>query len=97
MMEHPQRAASGRRNPRSEEAPGGEYGIMRIWLLAHRRQNLRMTMALVERRVGRQAIEITLAFGIPHPHAFTPSERDVERLVVARSKTRLDGVQIAGR
>src|SRR5215210_5511455 len=32
-MEHPQRAAAGRPDPKAKEAAGGEYEIVRIWLL----------------------------------------------------------------
>src|SRR6267154_3823920 len=68
------------------EGAGGQGQPTR--LLHHRGQDLRMAVALVHRRIGREAIEITVALRIPHPDAFAARQNDAERLVIVRAKAR---------
>src|SRR5205085_10624213 len=53
---------------------------------------LGVAVALVHRRIRRQAVEVTVAVDVPYPDALTARQHDVERMVVVRAKTvfRLD-------
>jgi hypothetical protein len=48
-------------------------------------------VALVHRRICREAIEITVALRIPQPDAFAARQNDAERLVVLGAKARSAG------
>src|SRR6516164_5789844 len=45
-----------------------------------------MAVALVHCRIGREAVEITIASGIPNPDTFAARQNDTERLVVLAPK-----------
>ena len=45
-----------------------------------------MAVALVDRRIGRQAVEIALALDVPDVDAFAARQHDIERLVVLGAK-----------
>src|SRR3546814_17530922 len=48
----------------------------------HRLQDLRVAMALVDRRIGGQAVHVAVAVDVPQPHALAARQDDVEQLVV---------------
>ena len=56
-----------------------------------------MAVALVHRRIGGEAIEITVALRIPHPDAFAARQNDTERLVVLGAKARFRRDEISDR
>jgi hypothetical protein len=41
-----------------------------------------MTMALVDRRIGRQAIQVFLPLDVPDPRALRLGDDDVKRFIV---------------
>jgi hypothetical protein len=45
-----------------------------------------MAMALVNGRVGCEAIEIPVALDVPNPNAFPTAKDDAERLIVVGAK-----------
>ncbi len=51
-------------------------------LREHRIENARVNVALVDRRISRQAIEVLVAFDIMHPDAFGAFNDHIERMVV---------------
>ena len=51
-------------------------------LLLHDRDDARVAVALVDGRIGRQAVEVALAVDVPDPDALAAGQHDVERLVV---------------
>jgi hypothetical protein len=55
-----------------------------------------MAVALVHRRICREAIEITVALRIPQPDAFAARQNDAERLVVLGAKARFHRDEISG-
>ncbi len=63
-------------------------------LLHHGGQDLRMAVALVDGRIGGEAIEITVALRIPHPDPFAARQNHAERLVVLRAQARFRRDQI---
>src|ERR1700739_4496375 len=56
-----------------------------------------MAVALGHRRIGGEAIEITVALRIPHPDAFAARQNDAERLVVAGAEARFRRDEIRDR
>src|SRR6201996_907381 len=48
-----------------------------------------MAVALVHRRIGGEAIEITVAFSIPNPDAFAARQNHSERMIILGTKARL--------
>ena len=57
-----------------------------------RRQDARVAMPLIDRRIGRQTIEVAPAVDVPEPDAEATGEYDIERLVIARAVFALKGV-----
>src|SRR4029453_3962914 len=57
-------------------------------LFHHRGQDSWVAVTLVDSRIGGEAIEITVALGIPHPDALAARQNDAERLVVLGAKAR---------
>src|ERR1700733_925176 len=45
-----------------------------------------MAVALVHCRIGGEAIEITVAFSIPNPHAFAARQNHSERVIIVGTK-----------
>mmetsp|Transcript_35430 Transcript_35430/g.76984 ORF Transcript_35430/g.76984 Transcript_35430/m.76984 type:complete len:365 (-) Transcript_35430:4-1098(-) len=66
---------------------GGE--AERLRLLHERGDDLRVAVALVHRRVGREAIQVLLALEIPNEAAFALAEHDGKRRVVRAPVPRL--------
>src|SRR6516225_10272135 len=60
-------------------------------LLGQCRQDARVTMPLIDRRICRQTIEVTPAVDIPNPDAMATGEHDIERLVIVRAVLVLKG------
>src|SRR6516165_213946 len=56
-----------------------------------------MAVALVHCRIGREAVEITIASGIPNPDTFAARQNDTERLVVLGAKARFRRDEIRDR
>ena len=48
-------------------------------------QNLGMAMSLIHRGIRSQAIEVTFALDVIHPHAFRALDHHVERMIVMSS------------
>src|ERR1700688_1696604 len=74
---------------------GGQRQLTRLF--HHSGQDLRMAVSLVHCRIGREAVEITIALRIPHPDAFATRQNDTERLVVAGAKARFRRDEISER
>src|SRR5258705_2176943 len=55
-----------------------------------------MAVALVHRRVGGEAIEVTLAFRIPHKDAFAVRQNDADRLVIIGAKAGFRREEVGG-
>ena len=55
-----------------------------------------MAMALVDGGIGSQAVEITLAVDVVHPHALGTLDDDVERVVIVRSMLVFEVNQVLG-
>src|SRR6516225_147581 len=55
------------------------------------RQDARVTMPLIDRRICRQTIEVAPAVDIPNPDAMATGEHDIERLVIVRAVLALKG------
>ena len=89
MMEHPQRAASGRRNPRSKEAAGGEYEVVRIWLLGGFR------VSVGERSIGEGRWRLRKARHLVKLLAFTPEHRLHREQIIYRLWPDLDQAMAA--
>jgi hypothetical protein len=68
-----------------------------LCLLDHGGEDPGMAVALVERGVGRQAVEVALALVVPDPHAAAAHQHHVERLVVVGPERGLDRDQVLGR
>src|SRR5215475_3697246 len=62
-----------------------------LCLLGQRRQDARVAMPLVDRRICRQTIEVASAVDIPNPDAVATGKHDIERLVVGRAILALEG------
>ena len=77
------------------ERSGGEREAGR--LLDHRLQYLRMAVALVDRRVRGEAIEVSPTVDIPYPAPFSSGQHDVQRLVVVGAEPQLAGDEAGGR
>src|SRR5690348_17812147 len=60
-------------------------------LLGQCRQNARVAMPLIDRRICRQTIEVAPAVDIPNPDAQATGEHDIERPVIARPVLALKG------
>jgi hypothetical protein len=45
-----------------------------------------MAVALVDSRIGGEAIEIAVTFNVPHPDAFAARQNDADRLVIIGAK-----------
>ncbi|EGE56146.1 hypothetical protein RHECNPAF_7500118 [Rhizobium etli CNPAF512] len=73
------------------EGAGGEGEPAR--LLDHGGEDLRMAMALVDRGIGREAIKITVAVGIPDINTFAARQHNVERLVIVGAEPLFRGDQ----
>ena len=56
-----------------------------VGLLGQRFQNLRMAVPLVHRRIGRQAVEIAIAFHVVDPNSLRALDHDVERMIIVSS------------
>ena len=56
-----------------------------------------MAVALVHCRIGRNAVEITIALRIPHLDAFAARQNDTERLVVLGAEARFRRDEIRNR
>ena len=54
-----------------------------------------MAMALVDRGIGRQAVEIAIAVDVPDVDAFAARQHDVERLVIVGAEALFGGDQVA--
>jgi GNAT superfamily N-acetyltransferase len=65
-------------------------------LVEQRLHNARMAMALVEGRVGAQAIEIAAPVDGVHPHAGGALHHHVERAIVVRAPTVLNPDEVRG-
>ena len=61
---------------RQREAPG---------LLDERRDDARMAMALVQRRVRADAVEVAAPFDVPNPNALAAADDDGQRRVIRRA------------
>ena len=68
-MEHPQRAAAGRRDPKPKETTGGEYGVVRIWLLGG------FWVSVGERSIGESGWRLRKAAALVKLLALTPEHR----------------------
>ena len=66
-------------------------------LLHHGGEDFWMAVTLVDSRIGGEAIEITVALGIPHPNALAARQNDADRLVVIGAKARFPRDEIIGR
>ena len=55
-----------------------------------------MAVALVQGRIRRQAIEISLAVRVPDPHAFAAHQHDIQRLVIVRPEAGFEVDQAMG-
>jgi hypothetical protein len=53
----------------------------------------RIGSALIDGRVGGQAVEVLVAVDVPQPHPFAPGQDEVERLVVVRSQALLTAMK----
>src|ERR1700722_4687380 len=56
-----------------------------------------MAVSLVHCRIGREAVEITIALRIPHKDAFAARQNDTERLVVLGAEARFRRDEIRDR
>ena len=65
-------------------------------LLGQRLQDLRVAVALVDRRVGGEAVEVAAALDVGHPGALALGQHDVEGLVVVRAEAGLEVDQSGG-
>ena len=54
-------------------------------LLVQGFENLGMAVSLIHRGIRRQAIEVTFALDVIHPHALRPLDHHVERMIVVSS------------
>src|SRR6202171_5808509 len=68
------------------EGAGGQRQSAR--LLYHRGQDFWMAVALVHSRIGGEAVEVTVAWRIPHKDALAARQNDADRLVVIGAKAR---------
>ena len=66
-------------------------------LFGERRQDAGVAMPLIDRRIGRQTIEVAAAVNVPEPDAEATGEYDIERLVITRAVFALEGVIAVGR
>src|SRR5260370_39910906 len=66
-------------------------------LFHHGGQDFWMAVALIDSRIGREAIEITVTFDIPHPEAFAARQHDADRLIVIGAKADFRGEEISDR
>src|SRR6516164_5796805 len=65
-------------------------------LLGQCRQDARVAMPLIDRRICRQTIEVAPAVDVPNPDATATGEHDIERLVIARAVLALkDAIAVA--
>ncbi len=55
-----------------------------------------MAMALIDGRIGGQAIKVFVAVGIPQPDAPAARQHDIERLVIVRPELVLNGDIVLG-
>src|SRR6266446_2690992 len=55
-----------------------------------------MAVALIDGRIGGEAVEVTVAFGIPHPDALAARQNDADRLVVIGAKAQFSRDEIIG-
>ena len=62
----------------------------------HRGQDFWMAVALIDRRIGGEAVEITVAVDIPHPDAFAARQHDADRLVIIGAKAAFPSREIIG-
>src|SRR6516164_4949915 len=60
-------------------------------LLGQCRQDARVAMPLIDRRICRQTIEVAPAVDVPNPDATATGEHDIERLVIVRAILVLKG------
>src|SRR5262249_27420633 len=51
-------------------------------LLGQCRQNARVAMSLIDRRICRQTIKVAPAIDVPNPDAVATGENDIERVVI---------------
>jgi len=65
-------------------------------LLGYDLDELRMAVALVDRRIGGEEVEVALAFDVPDPGTFAARDHDVERVVVVGAVAVLEGDQVRG-
>src|SRR6266404_7742638 len=70
--------------------------LCRSRLLHHGGQDFWMAVALIDGRIGGEAVEVTVAFGIPHPDALAARQNDADRLVVIGAKAQLSRDEIIG-
>jgi hypothetical protein len=54
-------------------------------LIAESLKDSRMAMALIERRVSAEAVQVSLACLIEHPHTRSPLDDNVERFIIPGS------------
>ena len=62
-------------------------------LLDQRREDARVRVALIHRRVGRQAIEVALPVHVPHPGALGALDHEIEGVIVVRAPALFEGDQ----
>ena len=65
-------------------------------LLDHRREDLRVAMPLVHRRIGGEAVEVAVALDVGDPGPLAFGQHHVERLVVRRAEAGLEVDQSGG-
>ena len=77
------------------ESPRGDSEPRR--LLGECREDAGMAVPLIDRRIGRQTIEVAAPIDIPHPDAEATGEHDIKRRVVARAILALKGAIVSVR
>src|SRR6266404_5971278 len=76
------------------EGAGSQCQLAR--LLHHGGEDFRMAVTLIDRRIGGEAVEVTLALRIPHPDALAARQNDADRLVVIGAKAPFPRDEIIG-
>jgi hypothetical protein len=60
-------------------------------LLGQCRQDARVAMSLIDRRICSQTVEVAATVDVPNPDAAATGKNDIERLVIARAVLMLKG------
>src|SRR5262249_54904279 len=65
-------------------------------LFQQRGGDARMTVSLIDGRVGADAVEIFFSVDVPQPYAFGAIDDEVQRMIVMRAVAFFEGDEIAG-